>query len=103
MITINNYNLESSLSQDTINELHKIADRHNINYNIILKLYIQGLMKGFSSKTSIIGIRLALGLNNDKEEYFSADDIAEITGMSKEEAEQEMIKTGKALKISFLE
>lgn len=103
MITINNYNLESSLSQDTINELHKIADRHNINYNIILKLYIQGLMKGFSSKTSLIGIRFALSIDDDKEEYFSADDISAITGLSREEAEQEMIKSGKALTITYLE
>ena len=103
LIIIDTYNIEGSLNPNTIIELHKIADKHNIDYKIILKLYIQGLMKGFSPKTSIIGIRLALSLDDNKEEYFSADDIAEITGLSKEEAEQEMIKSGKALKISFLE
>lgn len=60
-------------------------------------------MKGFSPKTSIIGIRLALSLDDDKEEYFSADDIVAITGLSKEEAEQEMIKSGRALRIDWLQ
>ena len=60
-------------------------------------------MKGFSPKTSIIGIRLALSLDDDKEEYFSADDIVAIPGLSKEEAEQEMIKSGRALRIDWLQ
>lgn len=103
MITINTENIEKHLPQSTIDEIHKISDRHNIDYNIILKLYVQGLMKGFSSKTSLIGIRFALSIDDDKEEYFSADDISAITGLSREEAEQEMIKSGKALTITYLE
>ena len=63
---------------------------------------MKGLMKGFTPKTSLIGIRLALGIDSSKAEYFSAEDIAEITGLSKEEAEQEMIKSGKALRIDWL-
>lgn len=63
---------------------------------------MKGLMKGFTPKTSLIGIRLALGIDSDKAEYFSAEDIAEITGLSKEEAEREMIKSGKALRIDWL-
>lgn len=95
--------IQNSLSQEIKNEIHRIADRHNIDYQIILKLYIQGLIKGFTPKTSLIGIRLALGIDSDKEEYFSADDIAAITGLSREEAEQEMIKSGKALRIDWLQ
>ena len=106
MIVIDNkalyQEIQNSLSQETKYEIHRIADRHNIDYQIILKLYIQGLIKGFTPKTSLIGIRLALGIDSSKAEYFSAEDISEITGLTKEEAEQEMISSGKALRIDWL-
>ena len=64
---------------------------------------MKGLMKGFTPKTSLIGIRLALGIDSDKAEYFSAEDISEITGLTKEEAEQKIISSGKALRIDWLQ
>ncbi len=74
---------------EQIKEELLIADRykeHKVSGILVDNLVQDGIKHGFSRKAALVGVRLGLALEYGQHEYFSADEVAEMLGVSLEEA-----------------
>lgn len=91
-------------------ELEAIANRYSkygVTLALVLQLYKSGMDNGISSNASVIGIRMALAGEYKEREYFTAADVAEVTGETVEEVnkrieenKEELFKEGGLIEVS---
>ncbi len=69
-------------------EEQRIAARYKqfgVTERLIKDIVRSGLEHGFSYKAALVGARLALATEYNQHEYFTAEDVAEVTGQTVEE------------------
>ena len=75
------------MTQDTLNELHKTAERykkHGITLSQLVSI-VETAPEGITERAAIIGIRMSLAREYSETEYFTLDDVSEVTGETTEE------------------
>lgn len=76
------------MTKETMKELKAVADRYSkygTTLAFVLQLYKSGIDNGMSPKASVIGVRMALSGEFKEQEYFTAADVAAVTGETVEE------------------
>ncbi len=63
-----------------------IAAKYNLSGFTVSSLVVEGTRQGFSRKAVLAGLRFGLALECGKQERFSVDEVAEMLGVSLEEA-----------------
>lgn len=95
----------------SITEEHKIAARYKqfgVTERLVKDLVYSGLQNGISYKAALIGVRLALAHEYNQQEYFTSEDLAEVTGATIEEInalveenKDELMKMGGIAEVTF--
>lgn len=78
-------------------EEQRIAARYRrfgITADIVNIIVNDGIQKGMTRKAALIGVRYALSKAYNQHEYFTSQDVAEITGESVEEVNQHIAQLG---------
>lgn len=83
---------------EALNRLVNKYGKYGFSKELLLEQLQDGVMnQGFSLNMTYNGLRMALGIATGQEELFSVDDVAEISGMSREEVLQEIENARKEL------
>lgn len=83
---------------EALNRLINKYGKYGFSKEMLSEQLQDGVMnQGFSVNMAYNGLRMALGSVTGQEELFSVDDVAEISGMSREEVLQEIEKSRKEL------
>lgn len=87
-----------------MNEVKVIAQRYakfGVTTSMVKAIIRSGVQSGLSRRVAILGARLALSTEFHQHEYFTAEDVAAITGETVEEVNQridenkdELLRTG---------
>ena len=80
------------MTSKTLKELKKIEDRYS-KYGIFLPQLInlvETSPDAVSERAAILGIRMALAQEYHERDYFTIEDVMEITGETEEEVRQRM-------------
>lgn len=96
---------------NAMTEEQRIAERYKqfgVTPEIVQMLVEQGVKDGLSRKASLISLRQILGKEYGVQEYFTAEDVAEVLGVSVdevnkliEENKDELIANGGLAEVSF--
>lgn len=91
-------------------ELKRLAKRYKkygVTLDLLKQVYKSGIDNGMSEKASLIGVRLGLSHKFKEHDYFTAADIALVTGQTEEEVnkfvesnEDELLKMGAIVEVS---
>lgn len=83
---------------ETLNRLVNKYGKYGFSKEMLSEQLQDGIVnQGFSVNMAYNGLRMALGSVTGREELFSVDDVAEISGMSRDEVLQEIEKARKEL------
>lgn len=88
--------MSRKLTDDMLKELNRIGDRycrHGVRMSNLIEI-AEDAPESISDKGVIIGIRLALSHEYHEHEYFTVDDVMEVTGESREEIEKRIKELG---------
>lgn len=74
------------MTQDTLKQLHSLAKRYKKYGITLLELakILETRPEGMTERAASIGIRMSLARQFNETEYFTIDDITEITGETPE-------------------
>lgn len=95
-------NFNKIFDETVTNDLQQLSKKHNISYTRLMLSYISGLKHGLTHELIIVGLRFSCSRTSRITEYFTKEDIAILLDCSIEEAEQRMIDSGNALKITWM-
>ena len=101
-ISDNLFEFNIFFDETVTNDLQQLSKKHNISYTRLLLSYISGLRHGLTHKRIIIGLRFRCSQISGITEYFTKEDIAILLDCSPDEAEQQMVDSGNALKITWI-
>lgn len=83
---------------DEIQEEMFIAARYKeygVSFYLVDGLVQSGLERGLTRKAALAGVRMGLAKEYGQHEYFTADDVSEILGMTVEEADKLLMEQSK--------
>ena len=84
------------MTQNTINELKRLAERykkHSVTLPELVRI-AETAPEGITERAAIIGIKLSLAREYGETEYFTIDDITEITGETAQQAAERIEAMG---------
>lgn len=70
---------------DAVNNLYATYSKHGASKQFLRKMVESGIKQGFSVRAAYNGVRMCLGNYSGEREYFTLDELQEITGESREE------------------
>lgn len=88
--------MSRKLTDDMLKSLNRIGDRyckHGVRMSNLIEI-AEDAPEDISDKGVILGIRLALSHEYRKPEYFTIEDVMEVTGESREVVEQKIKELG---------
>lgn len=80
------------MTEKTLKELEKIAKRYakyGFTLTELIKM-VESAPEGVSEKAAVLGIRMALANELHERDFFTVEDVMEITGETKEEVQKRM-------------
>ena len=101
-ISDNLFEFNKIFDETVTNDLQQLSKKHNISYARLMLSYLSGLRHGLTHELIIVGLRFSCSQISGIIEYFTKEDIAILLDCSLEEAEQRMIDSGNALKITWI-
>lgn len=70
---------------DAVNSLYATYSKYGVSKEFLQETIEDGINRGFSVRAAYNGVRMCLGKETGEREYFTLDDVQEITGESREE------------------
>lgn len=70
---------------DAVNNLFSTYSKYGTTKELLRNMIENGIKRGFSVRTAYNGVRMCLGKETGEREYFTLDELQEITGESREE------------------
>lgn len=84
------------MTMDTIKELKQLAERykkHGVTLQELVRIAATA-PEGITERAAIIGIKLSLAREYGETEYFTVDDVSEVTGETTSEVQERMKAAG---------
>ena len=69
---------------DAVNNLYATYSKYGVTKEFLQEMIENGLKRGFSVRAAYNGVRMCLGKETNEREYFTLDELQEITGESRE-------------------
>lgn len=70
---------------DAVNNLFSTYSKYGTTKELLRNMIENGIKRGFSVRAAYNGVRMCLGKETGEREYFTLDELQEITGESREE------------------
>ena len=70
---------------DAVNNLFSTYSKYGTTKELLRNMIENGIKPGFSVRAAYNGVRMCLGKETGEREYFTLDELQEITGESREE------------------
>jgi hypothetical protein len=70
---------------DAVNNLYATYAKYGTTKQFLREMIESGIKQGFSVRVAYNGVRMCLGKETGEREYFTLDELQEITGESREE------------------
>lgn len=70
---------------DAVNSLYATYSKYGVTKEFLQEIITSGLKSGFSVRAAYNGIRMCLGKETNEREYFTLDEVQELTGETHEE------------------
>lgn len=70
---------------DAVNNLYTTYAKYGTTKQFLREMIESGIKQGFSVRAAYNGVRMCLGKETEEREYFTLDELQEITGESREE------------------
>lgn len=80
------------MTEKTLKELKAVADRYakyGLTLTELVKM-VESAPEGVSEKAAVLGVRMALANELHERDFFTIEDVMEITGETEEEVRQRM-------------
>ena len=70
---------------DAVNNLYATYSKYGVTKEFLQEMIESGLKRGFSVRATYNGVRMCLGKETNEREYFTLDEVQELTGETREE------------------
>ena len=70
---------------DAVNNLYATYSKYGVTKEFLQEIIESGLKRGFSVRVAYNGARMCLGKETNEREYFTLDEVQELTGETREE------------------